>query len=95
MSHVERQKVDTAIAEDAKQSWNRIPSLAKAQIVEAVSASSRSAFGPHRKQVMIDNRVLTVQEVSSGYRVIYERSTTANTILSVLTPREAKLFGFD
>jgi hypothetical protein len=74
-------------------SWNRIPSQAKAEIVEAVSCDSRSDIAARGKQVTIDDRVLTVQDVSSGYRVIYERSATANTIISVLTPREAKLFG--
>jgi hypothetical protein len=93
MSHAARPKVDTTISADAMVSWNRIPVQAKAEIVDALSYDSRDGGAAAGKQVKIDNRVLTVQEVSSGYRVIYERSATANTILSVLTPREAKLFG--
>jgi hypothetical protein len=93
MSHAARPKVDTTISADAMVSWNRIPVQAKAEIVEAISYDSRAGMGGPGRQVRIDNRVLTVQEVSSGYRVIYERSATANTILSVLTPREVKLFG--
>jgi hypothetical protein len=94
MNHAERPKVDTTISAEALVSWNRIPSQAKAAIVEAVSHDTHAGAG-RGKQVEIDNRVLTVQDVPSGYRVIYERSATANTILSVLTPREAKLFGIE
>lgn len=84
---------ETTISAEAMVAWNRIPIEAKMAIVEAVSHDTRPDQPAEAKQVKIGDQLLAVQDVSSGFRVVYSRGAMANTILSVLTPREAKLFG--
>jgi len=72
------------------QAWSRIPSNAKIEILNAVEQPS-STPDPSVKAVKVDGQTLMVKKMSSGFRVLYEPGTDHNTIVSVLTPREAGL----
>lgn len=70
--------------------WSRIPSRNKAEIIEALEQAS-TATDDRSKIVKVGTKVLTVRNIPSGFRVIYEQGDDRNTIISVLTPREARL----
>lgn len=80
----------TSISPEAMQAWGRIPQQYKAEIIEAVerpSAASKAAT----TSVRVGSKTLTVRKMSSGFRVVYDPSNGRNTIVSVMTPREARL----
>lgn len=80
----------TAISPRAMLAWARIPSHNKAEIIAAIEHAS-PASDAHTKIVKVGNQVLKVRNMSSGFRVVYESGDDRNTIVSVLTPREARL----
>ena len=80
----------TAISPRAMLAWGRIPSHNKAEIIAAVEQAS-PASDAHTKIVKVGTQVLKVRNMSSGFRVIYEQGDDRNTIVSVMTPREARL----
>lgn len=80
----------TAISPWAMLAWGRIPSHNKAEIIAAVEQAS-PASDANIKIVKIGAQVLKVHNMASGFRVIYESGDDRNTIVSVLTPREARL----
>lgn len=80
----------TSISPEAMQAWGRIPQQYKTEIIEAVehpSATNRA----DTKSVKVGTKLLTVREMSSGFKVVYDPSNGRNTIVSVMTPREARL----
>lgn len=79
----------TTISPRAMLAWSRIPSHNKAEIIEALEASP--ATDDHSKIVKVGTKMLTVRNIPSGFRVIYEQGDDRNTIISILTPREARL----
>lgn len=79
----------TEISARAMFAWGRIPSKNKAEIIAAVEQTSTGEAEP--KTVKLGNQTLKVRNISSGFRVIYETRDDHNTIVSVLTPREARL----
>lgn len=80
----------TAISPWATLAWGRIPSHTKAEIIAAVEQAS-PPDDANTKIINVDNKVLKVRQIASGFRVIYESGDGGNTIVSVLTPREAGL----
>lgn len=78
----------TAISPQVMLAWNRIPFQNKQEIIAAVEHEDASD-----KVVKIGKQTLNVRNFSSGFCVVYEPGETHNTIVSVLTPREAKLAG--
>jgi hypothetical protein len=80
----------TVISPRAMLAWGRIPSHKKAEIIAAVEQAT-AASDAHTKIVKVGSQVLKVRNMSSGFRVIYEQGDDGNTIVSVLTPREARL----
>lgn len=80
----------TSISPEAMQAWGRIPQHYKAEIIEAVEHPS-AANKAEVKSVKIGTKLLTVRRMSSGFRVVYDPSNGRNTIVSVMTPREARL----
>lgn len=85
----ETQPLQTAISPEAAQAWGRIPQQNKFEIIEAVGRPQIA--GADTKTVKVGAKLFTVQRVSSGFRVVYEPGNDRNTIVSVLTPREALL----
>lgn len=81
---------NTAIAPRAVLAWGRIPSQDKAEILAVVERPSAAGDG-NTKTVRVGEQMLTVRNMSSGFRVVYESGADRNTIISVLTPREAGL----
>ena len=86
----ESEPLQTAISPEAAQAWGRIPQQTKFEIIEAVGRPSQ-AGGADTTPVKVGPKFFTVQQVSSGFRVVYEPGHDRNTIVSVLTPREALL----
>lgn len=80
----------TAISPWAMLAWGRIPSHDKAEIIAAVEQTS-PGDDANIKIVTVGAQVLKVRSMASGFRVIYESGDDQNTIVSVLTPREARL----
>ncbi|GAB2840063.1 hypothetical protein GCM10027277_03760 [Pseudoduganella ginsengisoli] len=80
----------TSISPEAMQAWGRIPQQYKTEIIEAVERPS-AAGGAETKSVKVGTKTFTVRRVSSGFRVVYDPSNGRNTIVSVMTPREARL----
>ena len=72
------------------QAWERLPQQHKTEIIEAVERPS-AASKADTKSVKIGTKILTVQRMSSGFRVVYEPGNGRNMIVSVMTPREARL----
>jgi len=85
----EAKPLQTAISPEAAQAWGRIPQQNKFEIIEAVERPAQDGAGT--KTVQVGAKRFTVQQVSSGFRVVYEPGNDRNTIVSVLTPREALL----
>jgi hypothetical protein len=80
----------TSISPEAMQAWGRIPQQYKTEIIEAVERPS-GASKADTKSVKVGTKLLTVRRMSSGFRVVYEPGNGRNTIVSVMTPREARL----
>ncbi|MGZ3182944.1 MAG: hypothetical protein ACXU8N_10930 [Telluria sp.] len=80
----------TTISPDAMQAWGRIPQRYKAEIIAAVEGIAPLP-GAKIKTVQIGNKRYTIQQMSSGFCVVFEPGSGRNTIVSVLTPREARL----
>lgn len=80
----------TSISPEAMQAWGRIPQQYKTEIIEAVEHPS-AASEADTKSVKVGTKLLTVRSMSSGFRVVYEPGNGCNTIVSVMTPREARL----
>jgi len=80
----------TSISAQAMQAWSRIPSNTKVEILAAVERPS-SVSDASVKTVKVGKQTLMLKKMSSGFRVLYEPGTDRNTIVSVLTPREAGL----
>ena len=78
----------TSISPEAIQAWGRIPQEHKTEIIEAIERPT-SASMADTKSVQVGTKLLTVRSLSSGFRVVYEPGVGRNTIVSVLTPREA------
>jgi hypothetical protein len=82
----------TAISPWAMLAWGRIPSHKKAEIIAALEQALPADDG-NTKIIEVGAQVLKVRNMASGFRVIYETGDDRNTIVSVLTPREARLAG--
>lgn len=82
--------VSTAVSPEAMQAWERLPQHNKAEIIEAVERPSL-ASSADTSTVKVGPKLLTVRRMSSGFRVVYEPGNGRNTIVSVMTPREARL----
>src|SRR5262249_49501626 len=80
----------TFISPQAMLAWSRIPSHYKAEIISAVEQKTPISDA-NTKIVKVGTQVLKIQNISSGFRVVYEAGDDRNTIVSVLTPREARL----
>lgn len=78
----------TSISPEAMQAWGRLPQQYKTEILEAVEHPS-AASKANTKSVKVGTKILTVQRMSSGFRVVYEPGNGRNLIVSVMTPREA------
>lgn len=81
----------TAISPQAMLAWGRIPSRYKAEIIAAFEQAPVSASDIKTKSFTVGSQVLKVREMLSGFHVVYEQDDDRNTIVSVLTPREARL----
>ncbi|MES2756031.1 MAG: hypothetical protein V4693_01555 [Pseudomonadota bacterium] len=79
-----------AVSPRAMLAWGRIPSHNKAEIIAAIGQASPEGDA-NTRIVKVGPQVLKVRSVSSGFRVIYEPGDDRNTIVSVMTPREARL----
>ena len=77
-----------SISPEAMQAWGRIPQQYKTEIIEAVERPPSEA---DTKSVQVGTKILTVRRMSSGFKVVYEPGNGRNTIVSVMTPREAGL----
>jgi hypothetical protein len=80
----------TTISPEAEQAWCRVRQEDKAEIiaeVEHLSARPDATI----KTVQIGDKRYKVQQTASGFRVVFEHGSDRNTIVSVLTPREARL----
>lgn len=80
----------TSISPEAMQAWERLPQQHKTEIIEAVERPS-AANKADTKSVKIGTKIFTVRRMSSGFRVVYEPGNGRNVIVSVMTPREARL----
>lgn len=80
----------TSISPEAMQAWERIPQHSKNEIIEAVERPS-ALNKANTKSIKIGARTFTIRRVPSGFRVVYEPGKGRNTIVSVMTPREARL----
>jgi hypothetical protein len=79
----------TAISPEAMQAWERIPQHEKTAIIEAIERPSPPG-SIDTKTIEVGPTLLTVRTMSSGFRVVYEPGNGRNTIVSVITPREAQ-----
>ena len=80
----------TAISPQAMLAWSRIPTHRKDEILASFRHVTQ-ASDANVKTVKVGTQVLKVRRMSSGFRVVYEPGSDRDTIVSVLTPREAGL----
>ena len=80
----------TSISPEAMQAWGRIPQQYKSEIIEAVERPAE-LNEVDTKFVKIGKRTFTIRRVPSGFSVVFEPGNGRNTIVSVMTPREARL----
>jgi len=80
----------TSISPEAMQAWGRIPQQHKTEIIEAVERPSAGSMAD-TKSVKVGTKLLTVRSMPSGFKVVYEPDNGHNTIVLVMTPREARL----
>lgn len=76
------------ISPDAMLAWGRIPSSYKVEILDAVKHASAEG---KTQSLKVGKKVLTIGKSSSGFRVVFEAGQDRDTIVSVITPREARL----
>lgn len=80
----------TSISPLAVLAWGRIPSHIKTDILTALEQAPPD--GDADTNIFnIGAQVFKVRTMGSGFRVVYEPGDNCNTIVSVLTPREARL----
>ena len=80
----------TAISPQAMLAWNRIPTHSKDEILASFKHVTQ-ASDANVKTVRVGTQLLKVRRMTSGFRVVYEPGDDRDTIVSVLTPREAGL----
>jgi hypothetical protein len=80
----------TTIAPQARQAWERIPQRFKVEIVEEFKKPSVASVS-NTKTVKVGPKTLSVRRMSSGFQVVYEPGSDRDTIVSVLTAREARV----
>ena len=76
-----------AIDPEASLAWGRIPSERKEEILSTFKREPPLG-DTHFK---MDQEVFTVRSMSSGFRVVYKADNDSAIIVSVMTPREARL----
>jgi hypothetical protein len=81
---------NTAISPQAMLAWSRVPTRSKDEILASFRHVTQ-ASDANVKTVKVGTQVLKVRRLSSGFRVVYEPGDDRDTIVSVLTPREAGL----
>lgn len=87
VTSVDGRRGSMVISPQATLAWSRIPMDSKYEILASFKAATPLAD----KLVNTDDGVLRVRRIPSGYRVVYESGENHDTIVSVLTPREASL----
>ncbi len=82
----------TTISPQAMLAWSRIPTQSKEEIL-ATFRHSPQRTNYTVKTVKVGTQLLNIRKMPSGFRVVFESENDHDTIVSILTPREARLAG--
>lgn len=82
-------RAGAAIAPQAMLTWTRLPEQSKREILAAVDSPPK--INDHNiKTAKVGGQLFMIRRMPSGFRVVFESSEDRNTIVSVLTPSEAR-----